>query len=155
MQAQIEELEEHKLETWREVLREYSRPFVWLRPEDSLFEAVRVLCAHKVHRLPIIDARTGNVVCIVTHKRILRYLYLFVYDMPQPHFVHKSVGDLRLGTHTAVHTVRSDTRLMHVLNLFVSTRVSALPVVDEHSKLVNIYSKFDVIVRAPFLFIHL
>jgi len=31
--------------------------------------------------------------------------------------------------------------------MFVKYRISALPVVDSQKKLVNIYSKFDVIVR--------
>lgn len=77
-QAKIEELEEHKIETWREVLKEYRRPFIYLRPDDSLYDAVKILTQNRVHRLPIIDPHTGNVTCIVTHKRILRYLYLFV-----------------------------------------------------------------------------
>jgi hypothetical protein len=34
LKAKIEELEEHKIDTWREVLKEYRRPFVFLRPED-------------------------------------------------------------------------------------------------------------------------
>lgn len=76
--AKIEELEEHKIETWREVLKEYRRPFIYLRPEDTLYDAINILTKNRVHRLPIIDPLTGNVVCIMTHKRILRYLYLFV-----------------------------------------------------------------------------
>lgn len=74
-------MEDHRLETWREVLKEYSRPFIYLRPEDTLFDAIKALSINKVHRLPIIDPITGNVVCIVTHKRILRYLYLFVSNL--------------------------------------------------------------------------
>ncbi len=46
--------------------------------KKSLFDATKVLTENRVHRLPIIDPTTGNVLCIVTHKRILRYLYLFV-----------------------------------------------------------------------------
>lgn len=143
--AKIEELEEHKLETWREVLKEYSRPFIFLRPSDTLFEAIRVLCSNKVHRLPIIDPISGNVVCIVTHKRILRYLYLFIYDMPQPEFLTKSISELKLGTYENIKIIKKETPLTEALNIFVSSRVSALPVVDENGKLVNIYSKFDVI----------
>lgn len=143
--AKIEELEEHKLETWREVLKEYSRPFIYLRPNSTLYEAIRVLCSNKVHRLPIIDPITGNVVCIVTHKRILRYLYLFIYDMPQPDFLQKSLADLNLGTYDNIKTIKKETPLTEALNIFVASRVSALPVVDENQNLVNIYSKFDVI----------
>jgi predicted transcriptional regulator len=44
----------------------------------SLFEAIRILLENHVHRLPIIDPTTNNVVFILTHKRILRYFYLYV-----------------------------------------------------------------------------
>ncbi|CAF4486492.1 unnamed protein product, partial [Rotaria magnacalcarata] len=64
-------LEEHRIETWREVLREYEKPLLFIRPNESLFEAVRVLVENRVHRLPIIDPTTHNVVFILTHKRIL------------------------------------------------------------------------------------
>lgn len=143
--AKIEELEEHKLETWREVLKEYNRPFIFLKPEDTLFDAIKVLCSNKVHRLPIIDPITGNVVCIVTHKRILRFLYLFIYDMPQPDFLNKSISELKIGTFENIKTITKETALTEALNIFVATRVSALPVVDENKRIVNIYSKFDVI----------
>jgi len=143
--AKIEELEEHKIETWREVLKEYRRPFIYLRPEDTLYDAINILTKNRVHRLPIIDPLTGNVVCIMTHKRILRYLYLFIYDMPQPHFLQQTIGELKIGSYDNMKTIRTTTPLYEALNIFVASRVSALPVVDDDQRLVNIYSKFDVI----------
>jgi 5'-AMP-activated protein kinase regulatory gamma subunit len=133
------------------VLKEYRRPFIYLKPEDTLFDAVQILTKNKVHRLPIIDPQTGNVTCIVTHKRILRYLYLFIYDMPQPLFLQQTIAELNIGTYDNIRTIRKSTPIYEALNMFVSTRVSALPVVDDEQKLVNIYSKFDVIVS---YFIH-
>ena len=44
----------------------------------SLFNAVQTLCSNKVHRLPVMNTQTGNVLYILTHKRILRFLYLYV-----------------------------------------------------------------------------
>ena len=44
----------------------------------SLFDAIEILLENHVHRLPIIDATTNNVVFILTHKRILRFFYLYV-----------------------------------------------------------------------------
>ncbi|RNA01427.1 5 -AMP-activated kinase subunit gamma-2 [Brachionus plicatilis] len=143
--AKIEELEEHKIETWREVLKEYRRPFIYLRPDDSLYDAVKILTQNRVHRLPIIDPHTGNVTCIVTHKRILRYLYLFIYDMPQPQLLSQSIEELKIGSFETIKTINTNARIVEALNMFVATRVSALPVVDQNQKLVNIYSKFDVI----------
>lgn len=36
--------------------------------------------------------------------------------------------------------------IIDALNLFVKRHVSALPVLDEKDKVINIYAKFDVIV---------
>ncbi|KAG9334338.1 hypothetical protein JZ751_008224 [Albula glossodonta] len=43
--------------------------------------------------------------------------------------------------------IHPDTPIIKALNIFVERRVSALPVVDESGKVVDIYSKFDVIVH--------
>ena len=44
----------------------------------SLFDAVHSLIKNKIHRLPVIDPISGNALYILTHKRILKFLQLFV-----------------------------------------------------------------------------
>jgi 5'-AMP-activated protein kinase regulatory gamma subunit len=74
----------------------------------------------------------------------------------------KSLEELNLGTYDNLHIVcfidliflfllfqskiDEDTTVIEAMHYFVEYRVSALPVVDKNKKLVNIYSKFDVIV---------
>ena len=53
-------------------------PLIHIDPDASLFEAITMLCVNKVHRLPVIDKVTGNSLYVLTHKRILRFLYLYV-----------------------------------------------------------------------------
>jgi 5'-AMP-activated protein kinase regulatory gamma subunit len=67
--------------------------------------------------------------------------------MPQPTFLQQTIGELNIGTYDNIRTIQKHTPIYEALNIFVSTRVSALPVVDEEKRIVNIYSKFDVIVR--------
>nr|XP_013815894.1 PREDICTED: 5'-AMP-activated protein kinase subunit gamma-3 [Apteryx mantelli mantelli] len=77
--VQIYEVEEHKIETWREVYLQGSfKPLVHISPSDSLFDAVYSLIKHKIHRLPVIEPVSGNVLHILTHKRILKFLHIFV-----------------------------------------------------------------------------
>ncbi|CAF0810684.1 unnamed protein product [Adineta ricciae] len=147
--AKIEELEEHRIETWRDVLREYEKPLLYIRPTQTLYEAVCLLLENHVHRLPIIDPVTNNVVFILTHKRILRFFYLYIYDWPQPSFMSKSLEELKLGTYDRLDIIEETSTVIEALGLFVRHRVSALPVVDKNRKLVNIYSKFDIIGLAP------
>uniref|UniRef100_A0A8C7ZN72 Protein kinase, AMP-activated, gamma 2 non-catalytic subunit b n=1 Tax=Oryzias sinensis TaxID=183150 RepID=A0A8C7ZN72_9TELE len=144
--VQIYELEEHKLETWREVyLQATFKPLVNISPDASLFDAVYTLIKNKIHRLPVIDPVTGNALYILTHKRILKFLQLFMYEMPKPAFMKQTLGELGIGTYHDIAYIHPDTPIIKALNIFVEKRVSALPVVDDSGTVVDIYSKFDVI----------
>ncbi|XP_009580330.1 PREDICTED: 5'-AMP-activated protein kinase subunit gamma-3-like, partial [Fulmarus glacialis] len=77
-QVQIYEVEEHKIETWRGKRWEaMGVPLVYISPSNSLFDAVYSLIKHKIHRLPVIEPVSGNVLHILTHKRILKFLHIF------------------------------------------------------------------------------
>uniref|UniRef100_A0A3Q1FU24 Protein kinase, AMP-activated, gamma 3b non-catalytic subunit n=1 Tax=Acanthochromis polyacanthus TaxID=80966 RepID=A0A3Q1FU24_9TELE len=77
--VQIYELEEHKIETWREIYLQYSiNRLISITPDSSLFDAIYSLLKNKIHRLPVIDPASGNVLHILTHKRILKFLHIFV-----------------------------------------------------------------------------
>lgn len=54
------------------------KELVSIGPDASLFDAIRTLIHNRIHRLPVIDPDTGNVLYILTHKRILRFLFLYV-----------------------------------------------------------------------------
>ncbi|XP_035854133.1 5'-AMP-activated protein kinase subunit gamma-2 [Sander lucioperca] len=144
--VQIYELEEHKIETWRELyLQETFKPLVHISPDASIFEAVHSLIKNKIHRLPVIDPVSGNALYILTHKRILKFLQLFVCEMPMPAFMKQTLEDLAVGTYANIAYIHPDTPLITALCVFTHRRVSALPVVDHNGKVVDIYSKFDVI----------
>ncbi|XP_070564947.1 5'-AMP-activated protein kinase subunit gamma-1-like isoform X4 [Ptychodera flava] len=143
--VKMDELEEHKIETWRDVLQNRGKPLVSIGPDESLFDAIRMLIKNKIHRLPVVDRQTGNVIYILTHKRILRYVYLYVHEIKLPEFMNKSLEDLGIGTYRNIATASPDTPLIIALKTFIERRVSALPVLDEQGRVVDVYSKFDVI----------
>ncbi|XP_077979241.1 5'-AMP-activated protein kinase subunit gamma-1-like isoform X2 [Glandiceps talaboti] len=144
--VKMDELEEHKIQTWRDVLQTRgTKPLISIGPDESLFNAVHMLVKNKIHRLPVIDKATGNVIYIITHKRILRFLYLYVHEIRLPDFMNKSLEELGIGTYRNIAKASPDTPLIIALKTFMERRVSALPVIDEHGKVVDIYSKFDVI----------
>jgi CBS domain-containing protein len=43
-------------------------------PEDNLLKAVTSLLSNRIHRLPVLDPKTGNALFIITHKRLLLFL---------------------------------------------------------------------------------
>jgi len=141
---EMEELEEHKLSTWRDVLCEI-KDLIYIHPDASLYDAIKMLIHNKIHRLPVIDEKNGNVLYILTHKRLLRFLFLYILDMPQAKFLQKSIIDLNIGTYLGVEVAYEETPIIEALHKFVNKRVSALPIVDKEGQLVDIYAKFDVI----------
>lgn len=117
-----------------------------------------MLCVNHVHRLPVIDKQTGSIAYILTHKRLIKYLFIFVTDVRQPTFMRRTPRQLGIGTWDNVQTVEEctrvhahtaqitdDTPIIDALAMFLQRRVSALPVVDNNGTLVDIYAKFDVI----------
>ncbi|XP_050309595.1 5'-AMP-activated protein kinase subunit gamma-2 isoform X2 [Anthonomus grandis grandis] len=140
----MEELEEHKLDTWRQVLHD-ARPLINIGPDASLYDAIKVLIHNRIHRLPVIDPETGNVLYILTHKRILRFLFLYINELPKPSYMNKTLRELKIGSYDNIETASEDTSIILALKKFVERRVSALPIVDAEGRLVDIYAKFDVI----------
>ncbi|XP_026128011.1 5'-AMP-activated protein kinase subunit gamma-3b isoform X1 [Carassius auratus] len=144
--VQIYELEEHKIETWREVYLQYSlNSLISIAPDSSLFEAIYSLLKNKIHRLPVIDPESGNVLHILTHKRILKFLHIFGSMVPKPRFLQKRIEEVNIGTFKSIATIRETETVYDALSVFVERRVSALPVVNEQGKVVALYSRFDVI----------
>ncbi|KAL6115440.1 prkag3 [Pungitius sinensis] len=149
--VQMYELESHKIETWRGdsfenvYLKSSNRILISISPEASLFDAVYTLLKYKIHRLPVIDPESGNVLHILTHKRILKFLHIFWKKVPKPAFMRRQIQELGIGTFKNIATVRQTATLYEALAIFVERRVSALPVVDEQGKVVSLYSRFDVI----------
>ncbi|XP_063067882.1 5'-AMP-activated protein kinase subunit gamma-1 isoform X2 [Engraulis encrasicolus] len=149
--VQIYELEEHQIETWRGdstqnvYLQCCNRCLISIAPDASLFDAIYSLLKHKIHRLPVIDPKSGNVLHILTHKRILKFLHLFGAMIPKPRFLQKTIDEVGIGTFKEIATVQDTATLYDALSVFVARRVSALPVVDSKGKVLALYSRFDVI----------
>ncbi|CBY18034.1 unnamed protein product [Oikopleura dioica] len=154
----MHELEDHLIETWRKLLleRKLAKPderptlsknigMVQIGPDASLFEGLEMLVKNKIHRLPIIDPKSGNALYILTHKRILRFLSFCSPDVKMPSFMKQTLEETRIGTFGKIHTIQPSTPVIAALCLFVENRVSALPIVNENGEVIDIYAKFDAI----------
>lgn len=139
------QVEEHRIQTWRELKASEPRPYlVSIDPMQSLYQAVRHLIEHKIHRLAVIDSETGNAIYIITHKRLLHFLHENFRGQIMPQFMTKTIKELSIGTFQNIAMIQEDTPVIVALNVFTERRVSALPIVDEQGRVVDIYAKFDV-----------
>lgn len=144
--VQMEEVEEHRIETWRELSKQkLPSTLIQISPFQSLYEACELLIKQKIHRLPVIDPSSSNFLFVISHKRILHYLHEHFSEMVMPDFMYKTLGELGIGTLCKIATIRPETPLITALNTFAEYKVSALPIVDKDGVVVDIYARFDVI----------
>ena len=69
-----------------------------------------------------------------------------IHDLPKPQYFNSSICDLDIGTYKDIELAHHSTPIIEALHKFVNRRISALPIVDEEGRLIDIYAKFDVIV---------
>jgi 5'-AMP-activated protein kinase regulatory gamma subunit len=145
----LDTLETSSILEWKQDLLKTSNKLmkpniIQLSPQDSLYTAILTLIEHKIHRIPVIDPLTHDFLFLITHKRILKFLYLYIYDLPQPQFIHQTLDELKIGTYENLILIDLQSKLIEVLRKFQSLRISALPVVDSEKRLHDVYSKFDI-----------
>merc|ERR1719427_2397162 len=76
------ELEEHQIETFRDLTKKQLKPYlIRSSPTQSIYSAVQILVKHKIHRLPVIDPANGNALHVITHKKILKYIFEHIDDL--------------------------------------------------------------------------
>ncbi|XP_038206323.1 5'-AMP-activated protein kinase subunit gamma-like [Zerene cesonia] len=144
-QISMDELETHTLHTWRRLLRATRKPLCSIGPDQSLHEAINLLIKHRVHRLLMIDPTSGDVLYILSHKRILRFLFVYLNEFPELTFFHKKIMDLNIGTYDEIISVSDTTSVKDAFQLLLDNNVSALPVLDENGTLVDVYAKYEVL----------
>ncbi|KJE89943.1 protein kinase [Capsaspora owczarzaki ATCC 30864] len=142
----MDEVEEHRIQTWREVVStKLPAKMISVEPMATLYDAARILVMSRIHRLPLIDSASNSAVAVLTHKRILHFMYNSMKQTSPPAFLSHSIGQLNIGTYKNIATASPDTPLIIVLNVFAEKRVSCLPIVDETGVVIDVYAKYDVI----------
>ncbi|XGW33245.1 hypothetical protein V3C99_017595 [Haemonchus contortus] len=140
-----------RISRWKELLRRkgMQREFISINSNQSIFHAVELLTKHRIHRLPVLDRRTGDCVFILTHRRILHYLWKHCSCLSRPDYMYEKVSDLKVGTYTGIHYATQEMRLLDVLDMIIDNSISGVPIVDESTmKIVDVYTRFDAVAAA-------
>ncbi|GMM51433.1 AMP-activated serine/threonine-protein kinase regulatory subunit [Starmerella bacillaris] len=115
-------------------------------PHLSLNEAYKYLIKARTHRVALVDedptSKRKIVVSVLTQYRLLRFVAL---NCKETQMMKTAIGDLGLGTYSNIVTTTMDTSLTEVVRQLSNIGVSALPVVDDQYRLLNMYEQFDVL----------
>jgi 5'-AMP-activated protein kinase regulatory gamma subunit len=141
----LNDLESHTISDWIDLLSYRHKDLVCIDPDESLLDAITRLRDHNIHRLLVADVTTGAMLYILTYRRILHFLCLLTYNLPQPKYMDESISELGIGTYKNIATIKMNTTVIEALDMLVEHRVSCLPVVDDSRRVLNLYGKADVI----------
>eukprot|EP00041_Stephanoeca_diplocostata_P019008 m.403040 g.403040 ORF g.403040 m.403040 type:complete len:502 (-) comp21190_c0_seq2:539-2044(-) len=144
----IEELEDHRIQTWRDIAAtdgHLRSTLICIDPNATLYDAARTIQQESIHRLPVIDTPTGNALQILTLSKMINYMKIYFPWDQCPLLLKQTLRDLDLGTTKNVAAVSEDTPLISVLNIFVTKHISALPVIDSEGQVLDVYVKHDAI----------
>ncbi len=136
-----------------------TRDVVTVSPETTVAEIARLLVAHHIEGVPVVE-RSGKVLGVVTEYDLIvrnAHLHLPTFFGFLDTFVpvsgqHEFEEELRraLGTYARdmmsdrLYTVRSDADLEDAATVMVDHHVNPVPVVDG-GKLVGVISRWDIV----------
>ncbi|KAG7272954.1 hypothetical protein CRUP_035786 [Coryphaenoides rupestris] len=132
--VQIYELEEHKLETWREVyLQATFKPLIaFIHPDTPIIKALSIFVERRVSALPVVD-ESGKVVDIYSKFDVINLA------------AEKTYNNLDITYFEGVMKCHRLETLETIVDRIVKAEVHRLVVVDERSSIEGIISLSDIL----------
>lgn len=138
-----------------------SRDPITVRPETSLKEAVKILAAHRISGLPVVDG-DGKLVGVISESDLLWQetgvtppAYIMILDtviyLENPgrydRDLHKALGQTvgELMTGESLASVHPDKSLREAAQLMHERKVRRLPVIDDAGHVLGILTRGDII----------
>ncbi|GFZ43833.1 5'-AMP-activated protein kinase subunit gamma [Saitozyma sp. JCM 24511] len=136
-------------------------PLLSVHPLRPLYDACRFLIRTHARRLPLIDKDPQTdaevVISVLTQYRVLKFIAMNCRDITQ--YLTASVQELGIGTYVSappdgeakakpfypIATATLQTTVFDVVHMFSEQGISAVPIVDENGKVLNLYETVDVI----------
>lgn len=111
-----------------------------VRPEQTLVEAVRIMCEQHVRELAVTDD-AGRVVGMLTEADVRRSV-----GDPATYVATSHHGiDVQDVMDTGIPPIRDDRPIAEIAHYFADARLEALPVVDANGALVGVMSYLDTL----------
>ena len=121
----------------------HSRQFLSADANATLRQSCALLHRNSLDFLPVILPSDMRVLATVTYTHILEHLVTHFRE--QRRLFDDSIYDLGIGTYGEnVATVQPHNTLEECLALCQARQLSAVPIVDENGRILNVYSRSDI-----------
>jgi len=122
-----------------------------LRADDDLMGVLRTFIRHDSESavLPVMDKEgTTQQQCLVGQvSRLLLFRFLYCNQEAYLRTLKGTLEDVGIGTHGKEKLVvaQSSDSVLHVMTLMSQNGISGIPIVDDHGRLLDIYSDMDLL----------
>lgn len=102
----------------------------------TVWDLARMFLLNKVHRIPVFEAETSEVLSITCPRLISVELLRLINSkyIPSPNLQTIEIGSKLIGTWSDISTITTNDQCSKAIDLLLSRRISALPVLDPDSK---------------------
>eukprot|EP01101_Sappina_pedata_P008616 TRINITY_DN4807_c0_g1_i1.p1 TRINITY_DN4807_c0_g1~~TRINITY_DN4807_c0_g1_i1.p1 ORF type:complete len:460 (+),score=132.83 TRINITY_DN4807_c0_g1_i1:26-1381(+) len=149
-EASITEFFEQTIESLRGLVPAGHSSPIFGQPDNTLLEACKMLIDNRIHRVPIIDPETNNLLQIVNTDQLLRFL-IFNIPTKRRSFLQKTIGELGIGSFGSnTPRVSPHTSFREVLELLFPYQTPGVMILNPDGTLYELYSKNDLLNLASF-----
>mmetsp|Transcript_19311 Transcript_19311/g.77256 ORF Transcript_19311/g.77256 Transcript_19311/m.77256 type:complete len:210 (-) Transcript_19311:136-765(-) len=123
----------------------------YINADASLQETCHTLQDKRLHILPVLDRNSNQVVDILTHARIFRFVYTRLQALQGRHrewleqLLDMTAFELGIGTYSNILTFNYSSTVASAANAFFEKKISYLPIVDENGGLVDLYNRSEIL----------
>ncbi|CAI4229655.1 unnamed protein product [Auanema sp. JU1783] len=118
---------------------------VTMSAEKRLLDACEEFCLNHVHRLVITEPGSGDVLYLLTIKRILQAIHKQNRSLHFAQWLSCPINYSAVGTwNQTIHKLTTTENISTAVRLMLDTRVSSFPVVDESGKAIDVLCKADL-----------
>lgn len=142
----------HSIHWWLELQSQIgsaavASSLISLGAEDSLLKATSALVSHGVHRAPVRDVDSGELLGFASLKEVLRILHRQIRSLPLPSSMRLPIRTLsgKLGTWNQLRSTTPESRLSEAVDSLLKDGLSSLPVLDTKGRLSDVLTKADII----------
>ncbi|WKX94665.1 hypothetical protein Q1695_011720 [Nippostrongylus brasiliensis] len=118
---------------------------VTVSADTKVFQACEEFCLHRVHRIIVREPQTGDILYLLTIKRVLQAIHKQNRSLHFAQWLSIPIKNSGVGTwESKIHSVSTGDCLDDVVEKLLSHKLSSLPVVDEKEQAIDIITKADL-----------
>ncbi|ESO10829.1 hypothetical protein HELRODRAFT_72035, partial [Helobdella robusta] len=138
-------IRDDKVCKWRDHLSSSSSNcMLTIKADSNLDDLITHLDYYHIHRVVAVDASTKNALYIATYRRILHYIWSKVGRGVTTNVFNRTLQQVNLGSYMDLVSVSLSTPVHEIFSILMSRRLSAVPVVDDCYRVVDVFRKADV-----------